>query len=206
VHGAIRLSDFPPTNLAAFLRLCAGEWLTVRSRFQLEESGDAEGGLAPAGRAELVEPVEGGEPGPFGPDDPSLAARADQEHWHDSARGALLVTYLEPTAVHQPGGMAVTPPAPEGGPGQPLHLWFQAEGVVERLDAAGNRLDEGTWRFWNDGSLELSQSGDGRVVRERIWFTKPNLRLRSSVERLLDGTPARACFSSEIRRVSRPAP
>jgi hypothetical protein len=42
-------------------------------------------------------------------------------------------------------------------------------------------------------------------VRERIWFTKPNLRLRSSVENHADGRPGRASFSSEIRRVSRPA-
>jgi hypothetical protein len=42
-------------------------------------------------------------------------------------------------------------------------------------------------------------------VRERIWFTKPNLRLRSTVEHRADGTPGRASFSSEIRRISRPA-
>ena len=56
----------------------------------------------------------------------------------------------------------------------------------------------------HDGSLELVITGDGREVRERIWFTKPNLRLRSTVETGVDGSPGRASFSSEIRRVSRP--
>jgi hypothetical protein len=44
------------------------------------------------------------------------------------------------------------------------------------------------------------------VVKERIWFIKPNLRLRSCVQRRLDGQPLRASFSSEIRRLNRPAP
>ena len=56
-----------------------------------------------------------------------------------------------------------------------------------------------------DGSLELVIAADGLEVRERIWFTKPNLRLRSTVENRAGGAPGRACFSSEIRRVSRPA-
>jgi hypothetical protein len=43
------------------------------------------------------------------------------------------------------------------------------------------------------------------LVQERIWFTKANLRLRSSVEHHPDGSPGRASFSSEIRRLSRPA-
>ena len=56
-----------------------------------------------------------------------------------------------------------------------------------------------------DGSLELTLSSGDAEVRERFWFTKPNLRLRSTVESRADGTPGRASFSSEIRRVSRPA-
>ena len=40
-------------------------------------------------------------------------------------------------------------------------------------------------------------------LRERIWFTKPNLRLRSSVTNQGDGNPGHAHFSSEIRRVSK---
>jgi hypothetical protein len=75
------------------------------------------------------------------------------------------------------------------------------------FDANGgfrNGEQQGSWQLWPDGSLELVITGDGREVRERIWFTKPNLRLRSTVETSAAGSPGRASFSSEIRRVSRP--
>jgi hypothetical protein len=42
------------------------------------------------------------------------------------------------------------------------------------------------------------------MVSERIWFAKPNLRLRSSLAHRADGEPGLASFSTEIRRVSRP--
>jgi hypothetical protein len=49
-----------------------------------------------------------------------------------------------------------------------------------------------------------NQVGQIRKVKERIWFAKPNLRLRSSLAHRADGEPGRASFSTEIRRVSRP--
>ena len=68
------------------------------------------------------------------------------------------------------------------------------------------------WPFWSPrppiaplAPVELVITAEGREVRERIWFTKPNLRLRSTVVTRTDGLPDRASFSSEIRRVSRPA-
>jgi hypothetical protein len=102
--------------------------------------------------------------------------------------------------------LQVTPPPLDGRPAAPQRLHFQADGAFERRDQTGNALSQGRWELWSDGSLELTQAEPDTVVRERIWFTKPNLRLRSSVERRRDGRPARASFSSEIRRVSRPAP
>ena len=36
--------------------------------------------------------------------------------------------------------------------------------------------------LWPDGSLELTLCAGDTEVTERIWFTKPNLRLRSTVE------------------------
>jgi hypothetical protein len=63
---------------------------------------------------------------------------------------------------------------------------------------------EGTWLLRPDGSLELTLEAETAVVHERIWFTKPNLRLRSSVEHRRDGRPGGASFSSEIRRVAPP--
>jgi CpeS-like protein len=205
-YMAIRLSEFPPSDLASFLRLCDGEWLTVRSRFQLEDAGADRANPEPPAGAAVVEAAGPAIQGPFGNDDPGQTATEPREQWHDSARGALLVAYLEPGEPHEPGSLQVTPPALDSRAGTPQHLHFQAGGGFERRDQAGNTLSQGTWQLWSDGSLELTQAGTNAVVHERIWFTKPNLRLRSSVECRSDGSPARASFSSEIRRVSRPAP
>jgi hypothetical protein len=125
----------------------------------------------------------------------SRFALEEGEASHRSERGELQVSYLEPEQPEAPGGLLVTPPG-----GAVRQLTFLAEG---RFLSDGQ---EGTWELWPDASLELTIRGSEGVVRERIWFTKPNLRLRSSVERRADGSPGRASFSSEIRRVSRPAP
>jgi hypothetical protein len=118
----------------------------------------------------------------------------EEESWHRSERGELAVEWIEPQRAGDAGGLAVTPP------GQPTRtLTFQESGGFE---TEGLR---GSWRLWPDGSLELSLDDGERRIKERIWFTKPNLRLRSSVEKQGDGSPGRASFSSEIRRVNRPA-
>jgi hypothetical protein len=122
-----------------------------------------------------------------------IQAEAD-ENWHSSDRGELVVAYLEPEAPEAPGGLLVTPPG-----GVPGRLTFLEDG---RFLGEGQ---EGRWQLWPDGSLELTIRGEETLLRERIWFTKANLRLRSSVEHRNDGVPQRASFSSEIRRVSRPA-
>ena len=205
-YMAIRLSEFPPSDLASFLRLCDGEWLTVRSRFQLEDVGADRANPEPPAGAAVVEAAGPAIQGAFGNDDPGQTATEPREQWHDSARGALLVDYLEPEEPHELGSLKVTPPALDSRAGPPQHFHFRAGGGFERRDQAGNTLSQGTWQLWSDGSLELTQAGTNAVVHERIWFTKPNLRLRSSVECRSDGSPARASFSSEIRRVSRPAP
>ena len=69
-------------------------------------------------------------------------------------------------------------------------------------DAHGEKQG-GRWQLAADGSLELEVEREGRLVQERIWFSKPNLRLRCTLEQSLDGRPGRASFSSEIRRVRR---
>jgi hypothetical protein len=119
----------------------------------------------------------------------------DDDGWHTSDRGELVVAFLEAETAGGAGGLQVG--QKDAVALQQLH--FDAEG--------GFRIGEqqGRWQLWPDGSLELVITGDGREVRERIWFTKPNLRLRSTVETSADGSPGRASFSSEIRRVSRPS-
>ena len=156
---------FPPEQIGAFLRLCAGEWMSLRSKFSL---------------------------GAVMPDD-DLDAE-DRDDWHSSERGELVVAFLEPEAAGGAGGLRV---GPKDGVSQELQ--FSADGCFLSGNQAGN------WQLWPDGSLELLIKCEGREVRERIWFTKPNLRLRSTVATGADGIPGQASFSSEIRRVSRPA-
>lgn len=119
------------------------------------------------------------------------------EAWHQSERGELEVRYLAAASADEPGGL-VSQPAGAGA----TTLQFHADG---RFETTGGAAGSGTWTLWPDGSLELSLEPAGRRISERIWFTKPNLRLRSTVEHHSDGQAGRASFSSEIRRVSRPA-
>ena len=122
----------------------------------------------------------------------------DEDAWHDSERGELKVDYLAPASSEAPGGLRVTAPG-----GAITTLTFLAEGQV--LFAPSSReTTTGTWQFWPDGTLELGCPSEEGQVRERIWFAKPNLRLRSSLAHRTDGEPGRASFSTEIRRVSRP--
>ena len=153
---------FPPDSIEAFLRLCEGEWMNLRSQFDLGDDADGENG----------------------------------DEWHTSERGELVVTYL--AEGDGPGGLSV---GPKGTP--PRQLLFAGGGSF-RSQGPGSST-EGRWQLWPDGSVELTVEAPGRVLRERIWFTQPNLRLRSSVEQGEGGRPGRARFSSEIRRVRKPS-
>jgi hypothetical protein len=164
-------SAFPPSDLSGFLRLCAGEWLALRSSLVLGE-------LAPQ------------------------QSEAEEESWHRSERGELRIAYLEPEGPGESGGLEISPPQRA-----PRRLRFLEDGRFRDEDDSSGTEGEGRlgdWRLWPDGSLELGLHLGDREVRERIWFTQPNLRLRSLVERRGEGLPERASFSSEIRRVRRP--
>jgi hypothetical protein len=176
------ISAFPPETIGAFLRCCAGEWMSLRSQFSLAASLDL-GSLDLAS----LEPAAPGE-----------GETALEESWHSSERGELVVSFLEPEDSASVGGLWVA----AGGKG-PAQLHFDHQGGFTA--SGGEGQSQGSWQLWPDGSLELRLSAGERLVRERIWFTKANLRLRSTVEQGADGRPARASFSSEIRRVSRAA-
>ena len=133
---------------------------------------------------------------PGEPEPASAEVEGEGDEWHSSERGELKIAYQEPSDAAEPGTLLITPP--DGAAGR--RVAFSADGWF----AAGDG-EVGQWQLWPDGSLELVLEREGVEVRERIWFTKPNLRLRSTIERGSDGRPARASFSSEIRRVSRPA-
>ncbi|MCT0223817.1 phycobiliprotein lyase [Synechococcus sp. CS-1328] len=129
-----------------------------------------------------------------------LEEGANGDEWHSSERGELVVAYLKAEHPAEPGGLLI---APKGHPER--SLVFDRQGGFRAAPAATGTSPEGSWQLWPDGSLELRLESGGTEVRERIWFTKPNLRLRSTVEHRADGSPGRASFSSEIRRVSRAA-
>ena len=162
-------TPFPPEQIGGFLRLCAGEWMSLRSKFALC----------------AIDATD---------NDSTEDLDEDGDAWHSSERGELVVAFLEAETAGGAGGLQVG--QKDAVAQQQLH--FDAEGGFRSGE------QQGRWQLWPDGSLELVITGDGREVRERIWFTKPNLRLRSTVETGVDGSPGRASFSSEIRRVSRP--
>lgn len=191
-------SAFPPETIGAFLRCCAGEWMSLRSQFSLAASLDP----AALDLADLDQATA--EPASLNPAGLKPADAADQEPasleeaWHSSERGELVVSFLEPEGSASVGGLRVA----AGGKG-PAQLHFDHQGGFTA--SGGEGQSQGSWQLWPDGSLELRLNAGERLVRERIWFTKANLRLRSTVEQGADGLPARASFSSEIRRVGRPA-
>ena len=54
--------------------------------------------------------------------------------------------------------------------------------------------------------MEMNQvRSDGMAVQERIWFTRANLRLRSTTALDGQGKPLQGSFCTDIRRVSKPA-
>lgn len=116
------------------------------------------------------------------------------QDWHHADRGELTVAFLEAEEPGECGGLDVGLPA-----GTNVRLVFRGDGSVV---LAG---ESGRWLLASDGTLELRVEKDGRLLKERIWFSKPNLRLRCTLEQASDGSPGRASFSSEIRRVRPPA-
>lgn len=121
-------------------------------------------------------------------------ATASLESWHESERGELNLTFLGATTTEGVGELEIALPDQST-----LRLTFLEDGTVSINGT------KGSWHLGDDGSLELEVRNETTIVKERIWFSKPNLRLRCTLEQFLDGRPGRASFSSEIRRVSRPA-
>ena len=176
---------FPPTDLATFLRICAGDWLSLRSRFTLGIEPEPTDAATPQGS--LIAGANGNEP-----------AGGDENSWHASERAELSVALLAATGAGH-GGLALTV---KGQPGQ-QRAYFHADGSFE-TEQEPNEGVTGRWTLGPDGSLDLLIEQGGTRIKERIWFTKPNLRLRSTVEQRAGESPGRASFSSEIRRVPRP--
>ncbi|MGC6481968.1 MAG: phycobiliprotein lyase [Synechococcus sp.] len=130
----------------------------------------------------------------------STFALDDSDDWHTSERGEI-------TMHHQPGDAGSEHLVISDSQGQVLSsLNFAADGVLQRQGDGSRPGCHGHWQLREGGCMEFNiPASDGAVVIERIWFTKANLRLRSTT--LVDGkgTPQQANFCSEIRRVSAPS-
>jgi hypothetical protein len=100
---------------------------------------------------------------------------------------------LQPTSEMDWGGLEIFPTNHPN-----VTLIFHKTGTVAINAVLGN------WHLGEDGSLVLTVEEQNRCLKEQIWFRKPNLRLRSTLEQFADGRPGRASFSSEIRRVRKP--
>lgn len=123
-------------------------------------------------------------------DQTSEDARTRTQSWHASERGELTLTFLAPTRAEDWGGLEITLPDQAT-----QRLTFQRDGTLRVNDLLG------LWQLSADGSLLLEVQEGSRVIKERIWFSKPNLRLRCTVAQSLEGQPGQASFSSEIRRI-----
>jgi hypothetical protein len=120
------------------------------------------------------------------------------DEWHSSERGELV---MQSAQVGADAGARLQVFAADGRQLAAMHF---APGGVLTL-AASPTDSSGHWQLHGDGCLELTLPGaDGASLRERIWFTKANLRLRSTTLVDRDGTPRQASFCSEIRRVTAP--
>lgn len=149
-------TPFPPSDLDGFLNLCAGRWMSLRSRFDMQ---------------------------------------ASEEDWHASERGEIEVVASVANAESR---LDVNPAE-----GDQTTLLFQSDGCLSIL--SGGNEQRGCWQLLQDASLELQlNSGHGEEVLERIWFIKPNLRLRSTTFVGEHGQLRQGSFCSEIRRVSGP--
>lgn len=149
---------FPPTDLDAFLRLCDGRWMSLRSLLQLD----------------------------------------GRENWHASERGELV---LQSAADAANTGYRLNVCSGDGR--ELASMRFADDGALLLNGHQGDQC--GQWQLHGDGCLELSlPAANGASLRERIWFTKVNLRLRSTTLVDADGTPRQASFCSEIRRVTAP--
>ena len=139
----------------------------------------------------LLEPEGGGSRA--GEEKQGQEGSEPSQPWHLSERVELRVLLLEPETEAEWGGLEIC-----GANQANVRLIFHKAGTVAINDL------EGHWNLGDEGILELTVEEEDRRLKERIWFRKPNLRLRSTLEQFADGRPGRASFSSEIRRVQRP--
>ena len=130
----------------------------------------------------------------------STFALDGSEDWHNSERGEVAMR-------HQSDATGAEALEVTDDKGRTLSaLSFAVDGGLKREGVGAMAAASGHWQLRDDGSLELNvPASEGALVLERIWFIKPNLRLRSTTLVDSHGIPQQASFCSEIRRVSAPS-
>jgi len=128
----------------------------------------------------------------------SLVQLDGSDDWHSSERGELV---MQSAQEGPDGGARWKVCAADGRQLAAMHF---APGGELTLEASPTD-QRGHWQLHGDGCLELTvAAADGASLCEGSWFTKANLRLRSTTLVDQDGTPRQASFCSEIRRVTAP--
>ena len=114
--------------------------------------------------------------------------------WHTGDQGELELRSPASENADELGRLEAPPPS-----GQSTVLTFWADGRLE-----GSSGQQGRWELQVGSRLVLIHHDGELRIEESISFTKPNLRLRSTMiwkGEQRQGSP----FCSEIRRVSKPA-
>ena len=127
-----------------------------------------------------------------------FALSGGDDDWHTSERGELKVQ----SAPGQEAEIGQLEVSSTSGSVNSLHFAIDGRLTIQSV----TQQQQGRWRFWPDGSMELNlPQPDGGLVQERIWFTRANLRLRSTTSLDADGHPLEGSFCTDIRRISKPS-
>jgi CpeS-like protein len=171
-------------NIFDFLGLSSGKWFSQRTSYHLSRTEN----WHQSDKTDLViEPIESG-------DDEGRRVCVDQRLDPALVVGGLKMQWAK--TLLKPGGTSR------------LLLLGDEDGVEGRLVRAlmgpGQRPSVGRYVLNEDESLVLVTEMPGLYVEERMWFAAPNLRLRTSLMRSMDGAFETSSFYSEIRMGVKP--
>ncbi|PSF37873.1 phycobiliprotein lyase [Aphanothece hegewaldii CCALA 016] len=167
-------------DIKEIIELCSGKWFSQRTSFQSKtESSKAEITVEflASDHPEIVKLCEKSQI------KPEMTLGGSKTSWDNS------VDWGKPKQT-----------------GHTLIVWIPetnhtANGQILRYLSQGQIYTKGQYSLGKDEALTLSIDETNRHSEERISFASPNLRLRTNIVKLSDGTSQMA-FYSEIRKVS----
>lgn len=165
-------------DIKEIIELCSGKWFSQRTSFQSKVE---------SGKSEIT--VE------FLPSDHSDVVKLCQQHQiqPNSALGGTKASWDNSTDSGKSKQIGYT-----------LLVWIPdapTQGQILRYLSQGSSSTQGKYIIGTDEALTLNIEEANRCSEERIWFASPNLRLRTSLVKLADGSNQMA-FYSEIRRLT----